>query len=369
MDNKTMALERLADTKDALKSSQKCEDPEQKSRELLHSSEAARQLTLAAISERVESLKQEAHDLAAAVESTRLDTKSQSDRNTAALEQKARDLAEYVENLRVRTRLLSDTKIAELGHSEQATSRLNEELERRVTERTVQLEAANRELEAFCFSVSHDLRAPLRALDGFSQELLQGYSDRLDETGQHYLRRVRAGTQRMGQLIDDLLKLSRVTRSEMRHERVDLTAMAGDVVAELREREPGRSISFTARPGLSAVGDPPLIRVVLDNLLGNAWKFTAKNPTATIAFDCVEVQGRPALVVRDDGAGFDMAFVGKLFGAFQRLHSDRDFSGTGVGLATVQRAVRRHGGEIWAEGAIGHGAAFFFTLPGIEDLT
>jgi PAS domain S-box-containing protein len=254
--------------------------------------------------------------------------------------------------------------------------RLNAELEQRVIDRSAALElanrelkAANRELEAFSYSVSHDLRTPLRALDGFSRELLQKYGDRLDDQGRHYLRRIRAGTQRMGQLIDDLLKLSRVTRSEMRHERVDLTALAETVIAELREHEPGRTVTFAAQPGLTAVGDPPLIRVVLENLLGNAWKFTAKNPAPIIAFDQADDAGRPAFVVRDDGAGFDMAFAGKLFGAFQRLHSDREFNGTGIGLATVQRIIRRHGGEVWATGAVGSGAAFSFTLPSAEDRT
>jgi light-regulated signal transduction histidine kinase (bacteriophytochrome) len=173
----------------------------------------------------------------------------------------------------------------------------------------------------------------------------------------------------MGQLIDDLLKLSRVTRSEMRHERMDMTALAEGVIAEMREHEPGRTVTFTARPGLTAEGDPPLIRVVLENFLGNAWKFTAKNPAPVIAFDRAEVAGRPGFVVRDDGAGFDMAFAGKLFRAFQRLHSDREFTGTGIGLATVQRVIRRHGGEVLAEGAVGRGAAFSFTLPGREHHT
>ncbi len=251
--------------------------------------------------------------------------------------------------------------------------RLNVELERRAVDRTAELEVANRELlatnrelEAFCYSVSHDLRTPLRAVDGFSQALLLTYADRIDAQGQHYLRRIRAGTQRMGQLIDDLLKLSRVTRSEMRRERVDLTALAETVVAELREHEPGRTVSFTAQPGMTAECDPPLIRVVLENLLGNAWKFTANNPATVISFNQNEIAGQPAFVVRDDGAGFDMAFAGKLFGAFQRLHSDREFKGTGIGLATVQRVVHRHGGTVWAEGSVGHGAAFSFTLTGSE---
>jgi light-regulated signal transduction histidine kinase (bacteriophytochrome) len=258
--------------------------------------------------------------------------------------------------------------------------RLNRQLESRAVDRTAELVvvnqalldsnrelgSTNRELEAFCYSVSHDLRSPLRAVDGFSQELLQRYADQLDEKGRHYLRRVRAGTQRMGQLIDDLLKLSRVTRTEMQRVPVDLTALAETVAADLREREPGRVITFTARPGLTAGCDPALIRVVLENLLGNAWKFTAKHPTATITLEQTEVAGQPAFVLRDDGAGFDMAFAGKMFGAFQRLHSDREFTGTGIGLATVQRVVRRHGGEVWAEGAVDHGAAFYFTLPGRE---
>jgi len=248
--------------------------------------------------------------------------------------------------------------------------RLNTELEHRVTDRTAELEVSNRELgttnrelEAFCYSVSHDLRSPLRAVDGFSQQLLQSYRGQLDEKGQHYLRRIRAGTQRMGQLIDHLLKLSQVTRAEMRCEPVNLTALAEIVVTELREREPGRIVSIKIMPGLTAECDPQLMRIALENLFGNAWKFTTKNPAAMITFDQVEVAGRQAFVVRDDGAGFDMAFVGKLFGAFQRLHTDREFPGTGVGLATVQRIVRRHGGDVWAEGAVGRGAAFFFTLP------
>ncbi len=287
--------------------------------------------------------------------------------------------------------------------------RLNLELESRAVDRTAELVAANRELaatnrelEAFCYSVSHDLRSPLRAVDGFSQELLHRYVDQLDEKGQHYLKRIRAGTQRMGQLIDDLLKLSRVTRSDMQRTPVDLTALAESVAAELRGREPGRTVTFTAQPGLTADCDPALMRVVLENLLGNAWKFTSKNPTATITFQQTEVKplglpthdpesefvaqstlsppGTPGVaeewgenaqqrvfVVRDDGAGFDMAFAGKMFGAFQRMHSDRDFTGTGIGLATVQRVVRRHGGDVWAEGAVGRGAAFFFTLHGPED--
>lgn len=273
--------------------------------------------------------------------------------------------------------LLTIEEITEKRRAWQDMRDLNAELERRVGERTQAVEQANRELkesnqklastnrelEAFCYSVSHDLRAPLRAVDGFSQELLHGYADKLDEKGQHYLKRVRAATQRMGQLIDDLLKLSRVTRVEMQREQVDLTTLADTVFAALRESEPGRQVSWFARPGLMAYCDAQLMRVVLENLLGNALKFTGKQPKAAIAFDGVEIAGQLTYVVRDDGAGFDMRYADKLFGAFQRLHSDREFPGTGIGLATVQRVIHRHGGEVYAESEPGRGAAFYFTLP------
>jgi signal transduction histidine kinase len=232
-----------------------------------------------------------------------------------------------------------------------------------VAERTASLEEANRELEAFSYSVSHDLRAPLRAIDGFSQELLAGYAGRLDDQGRHYLERIRAASQRMAQLIDDLLQLSRLSRGEMRHQPIDLSGVAQEVADELRRREPGRDVTFVIEPGVGGFGDPRLLRLVLENLLGNAWKFTARHPRATISFGRAEVQGGPAYVVRDDGAGFDMAFADKLFGAFQRLHSDRDFPGTGIGLAIVQRIISRHGGRVRGEGAVERGASFSFTLP------
>jgi signal transduction histidine kinase len=338
----------------------------QKADDLIKSVEATRQQTLIQTDRKIDALEQKACEKADVVEAVRENTCSKAETEIALLVQQARDLADSVETIREVTLEHSDSQIAALVHSELVTRTLNEELERRVLERTRQLETANRELEAFCYSISHDLRAPLRALDGFSQELLMRYADGLDKQGQHYLRRVRVGTQRMGCLIDDLLKLSRVTRSDMRSEWVDLTSLAEAVFAELRELDPKREVTFTARPGLSAEGDPSLIRIVLENLLGNAWKFTAKNPTALIAFDRTQVQGRPAFVVRDDGAGFDMAYADKLFRAFQRLHSDREFAGTGIGLATVHRILQRHGGEVWAEGAVGRGAAFSFTIPGSE---
>lgn len=254
--------------------------------------------------------------------------------------------------------LLVIEDVTEVKRAERALHRLNDELEARVRERTAQLEAANREMEAFCYSVSHDLRAPLRAIDGFAQELLRAYADRVDDRGRHYLTRVRASSQRMAELIDALLQLSRLSRVEMTWEAVDLTALATAVAADLRQREPDRRVTFVAEPGLTARGDAGLLRVALENLLGNAWKFTAKNPDATVTFGRA---GRE-FYVRDDGAGFDPAFAGKLFGAFQRLHHERDFPGTGIGLATVQRIAHRHGGAVRAEGAVGRGATFYFTL-------
>jgi light-regulated signal transduction histidine kinase (bacteriophytochrome) len=236
-------------------------------------------------------------------------------------------------------------------------------LEDRVRERTVELEAANRELEAFSYSVSHDLRAPLRAMDGFSKAVHEGYAEHLDERGKDYLQRVRAASQRMGQLIDDMLRLSRITRSELRRSDVDLGAQARELIAELRQRDPGRNVEVTIEPEMRVRADPELMRVMLDNLLGNAWKFTNRHQQAHIVFGRLQKDGETVYYVRDNGAGFDMAYAGKLFGAFQRLHGHDEFEGTGIGLATVQRIVHRHGGRVWAEAEVGRGAAFYFTLP------
>ena len=235
-------------------------------------------------------------------------------------------------------------------------------LEERVAERTAALAAVNKELEAFAYSVSHDLRAPLRSLDGFSQALIEDYAGQLDATAQDYLRRVRTASQRMGRLIDDILRLSRLTRTEMQWERIDLSALAREIAADLHQAHPERQTDLVIAEGAVAAGDARLLRVVMENLLGNAWKFTAKQACARIEFGHTEMEGKPVYFVRDNGAGFDMAYADRLFGAFQRLHSTAEFEGTGIGLATVQRIIHRHNGRAWAEGAVNQGATFYFTL-------
>jgi signal transduction histidine kinase len=237
------------------------------------------------------------------------------------------------------------------------------ELEAKIGARTAELVAANRELETFSYSVSHDLRAPLRSLDGFSCALLEDYGAQLDEAGQDYLKRIRQAAVRMGVLIDDLLKLSQVTRREIHHEPVALSAIAREVVEELSAGEPERSVEVTIAPDLEARGDPALLRVVLQNLLHNAWKFSSIRERAVIEFAAkTDPSQHPVYYVRDNGAGFAMEYADKLFAPFQRLHSSEEFEGTGIGLATVQRALRRHHGKIWAEATPGAGATFFFTL-------
>jgi PAS domain S-box-containing protein len=248
--------------------------------------------------------------------------------------------------------------ITELKHAEREVRRLNYDLE----QRQVALEAANKELEAFSYSVAHDLRAPLRSIDGFSQALLEDYADKVDAEGRQYLQQVRESAQEMGRLIDALLTLSRVTRSELRREPVDLTALARSVLARFQKNEPERKAELVMSDGLIANGDARLLGVVLENLLGNAWKFTGRRPMARIEVGAQQEDGRPVFFVRDNGAGFDMAYAHKLFGVFQRLHSGAEFEGTGIGLATVQRIVQRHGGRVWAEGEVGRGATVYFTL-------
>ncbi len=226
-----------------------------------------------------------------------------------------------------------------------------------------ELQIANKELESFSFSVSHDLRAPLRAIDGFSRIVLEDCRDKLDDAGKDSLTRVRAASQRMGRLIDDLLQLSRYTRSEMRRTRVDLSALARTLANDLQKQQTDRRVEFVIEPGLTANADAGLIHVVLENLLGNAWKFTGKQDAAKIEFGRTTHEGAPAFFVRDNGVGFDMTYADKLFGAFQRLHTTADFPGTGIGLANVQRIIHRHGGRVWAESQVGHGATFYFSLP------
>ncbi len=238
-----------------------------------------------------------------------------------------------------------------------------QQLNATLRQRAAALEAANRELEAFSYSVSHDLRAPLRSIDGFSLAMLEDYGPQLDPVAHDYLSRVRGAAQRMAALIDDLLNLSRVSRSDMRWELVDLSALAAGVVEDLQHAQPERAVTVRIAPDLAGTGDSRLLRVALENLLNNAWKFTSKQPDPVIEVGAAEVAGLPAFFVRDNGAGFDMAYAQRLFGAFQRLHDQQEYAGTGIGLATVQRILNRHGGRAWAVGQVGAGATFYFTLP------
>jgi PAS domain S-box-containing protein len=240
-------------------------------------------------------------------------------------------------------------------------------LEEQVRRRTVEVEAANKELEAFSYSVSHDLRSPLRSIDGFSQAFLEDYGLLVPPEGREDLERVRHATQRMGQLIDDMLLLSRVTRREMHLEKTDMSALAAEVAGDLVRENSQRDVQLSIEPGMTTTGDPQLLRIVLVNLLGNAWKLTSKREHAHVSVGTVQdPEHGPAFFVRDDGAGFDLQYKEKLFVAFQRLHGQDEFPGTGIGLATIQRAVRRHGGDVWAEGEVDRGATFYFTIPDLH---
>jgi signal transduction histidine kinase len=260
------------------------------------------------------------------------------------------------------TALVLAAAVAERKLAEDQFRKLNLELERRVQQRTAQLEGTNKELEAFCYSVSHDLRAPLRTIRGFSEVLMEQYQPQLDARGQDYLRRTCDAGLQMDKLIEDLLKLSRVSRSEIQHADINLSTIAQEIATELGKSEPGRTVEFAIAPGVSANGDERLLRLVIDNLLRNAWKFSRKRPDARIEFGHSNGEGSP-FFVRDNGVGFDMAYASKLFGVFQRLHSAAEFAGSGVGLAIVQRVITRHGGRVWAEAKVNSGATFYFTLP------
>jgi PAS domain S-box-containing protein len=258
------------------------------------------------------------------------------------------------------TRLVQVEDITDRVRAEAQVLALNRSLEARVAMRTHELTMANRELERFAYSVSHDLRAPLRAIDGFSRMLAERYGARLDEDGREYLARVRAAAGRMGELIDSLLKMARLSRGDLRLRELDLTRIATDAAGELRASDPDRKVTVDIAPGLHAVGDPGLARSMLQNLIDNAWKFTRQRDDARIEVGRTDAG---EFFVRDNGAGFDPDFIGKLFRPFQRLHSQTDFSGHGIGLASVKRIVERHGGSIRAEGRTGEGATFYFTLP------
>ncbi|MBN1829535.1 MAG: transporter substrate-binding domain-containing protein [Deltaproteobacteria bacterium] len=257
-------------------------------------------------------------------------------------------------------------KVKKLDKSQQAMLYMVEDLNRitaELKEERRKLELSNKELEAFSYSVSHDLRAPLRSIDGFSQALLEEYQERLDNTGKTYLERVRKATQRMGLLIDDMLKLSKITRTEMNHGTINLSGMIREIAAAHQKNNTGRAVDVTVQEGIMVQGDSYLIRIAMENLVNNAFKFTGKEAHPRIEFGTAIKDGKTACFIRDNGAGFDMTYVDKLFGAFQRLHTSDEFPGTGIGLATVQRIIHRHGCQVWAEGEIGKGTTFYFTLP------
>ncbi len=282
-----------------------------------------------------------------------------------ALRQAHDDLEMRVQERTAELAKVNEVLHQEIGEHKQAEEEIrqfNAELEQRVSERTAQLELVNKELETFSYSVSHDLRAPLRNINSFSTILLEDYADKLDAEGRELIQDIRVGTQRMGQLIKDMLDLAHVARAEISFTTVDLSSLAEAIITGLRMDQPERNVEVVIAPGIIVHGDRALLEVALNNLLGNAWKFTEKRPVAQIEFGVVADSNPPIYFIRDNGAGFNMQYAARLFIAFQRLHNTSDFEGTGIGLATVQRIIHRHGGRIWAEGHIGQGAVFYFTL-------
>ncbi len=270
-------------------------------------------------------------------------------------------VAQRTEELRLANAEL-ENEVKARKEAEEEVRKLNAGLEQRVRERTAELEAANRELESFSYSISHDLRTPLRSIDGFSKALLDDYFDLLDDSGKDYLKRVRGASQRMGELIDDILNLSRVTRNEMSRDEVNMSRIATKIAGDLKSASPDRQVDIRIHDGMVVQGDPRLLQVALQNLFDNAWKFTGRRENACIEFGVTENEGKQLYFVRDNGAGFDMRYAQKLFSPFQRLHSPDEFPGTGIGLATVQRVIKRHGGNIWTEAAVDRGATFYFTF-------
>jgi signal transduction histidine kinase len=253
-----------------------------------------------------------------------------------------------------------------LSERENDIRRMNAELERRVVQRTEQLEATNRELESFAYAVSHDLRAPLRSMSGFSQLLQEAPSSQLDDKSRHYLQRIHEASRRMSALIEDLLSLSRISRSELAPRLLDLSQLIADSSATIRERYPDRAVELHIEPNMSVHGDARLLRIAIDNLLDNAWKYTAHTPAARVEVGSqLDAAGTRTFFVRDNGIGFDMAYSSKLFGPFQRLHSESQFPGTGIGLVTVQRILARHGGRIWVDAELNRGATFHFTIADV----
>ncbi len=259
-------------------------------------------------------------------------------------------------------------EVAELKNTVSEVECLNDQLEELVAQRTAEFQAANEELECLCYSVSHDLRSPLRIIDGFSQSLLEDYGDTLDATAHDRLHRVRAASQRMGRLIDEVLALARLTRGKLRPQTLDLSGLVRAIATDHSRAEPTRRVRFVIEDGLAVHCDPELMRTVVQNLIGNAWKFTSDQPRARIEFGTLcGANGHRVFMVRDNGTGFDMAHAGKLFRAFESLHGNATSEGSGIGLAAVERAVKRHGGRVWAQGAVGQGATFYFTLGPTPD--